>query len=370
MTKLIINNIRLSLDDDVVALKSATAIKLNVDVHALQDFKIIKQSVDARRKHKITMIYNVSATLDGNHTIPVDQDIRLIADEKPEALLPGNLPLKTRPVVVGSGPAGMFAGLILAQHGYRPIIIERGANVENRSRIVAAYWKNGGLDSETNVQFGEGGAGTFSDGKLTTRIHDRRCETVLNAFHACGAHADILYKAKPHIGSDVLKTVVVNMRKQIEQLGGEFHFNTKLTSLKISNGKIKGIILNNHDEIATDVVVLAIGHSARDTFEALLLNGVPFEQKPFSIGVRIEHPQAHINQAQYGIEASIPKLGAAEYQLFHKIGGRTAYSFCMCPGGIVVASASEQGTIVTNGMSEYARNRDNANSAFVVSVEP
>lgn len=370
MAKFIINNLRLSLEDDISALKKVVSNKLRVPADEILDFKIVKESIDARKKPYVTLVYSVVATIDGSRNVPSDADIKPLEETIEEKLDPGILPLKSRPIIVGSGPAGLFAGLTLAQNGYKPIIIERGESVEKRSRIVAEYWKNGILDTETNVQFGEGGAGTFSDGKLTTRINDTRCDKVLKEFYSCGAHEDILYKAKPHIGSDVLKTVVANMRRRIEEYGGEIRFNSKLTSLKLMNGGICGIVVNGNEEIDADVVVLAIGHSARDTFEALLKDGISFVQKPFSIGVRIEHSQELINTAQYGNAANHPKLGAAEYQLFNKTGDRTAYSFCMCPGGVVVASASELGMIVTNGMSQFARNMENANSALVVSVGP
>ena len=226
------------------------------------------------------------------------------------------------------------------------------------------------LNYETNVQFGEGGAGTFSDGKLVTRINDKRCDRVLSEFYKSGAPSDILYKAKPHIGSDVLIDVVLDLRKRIIAYGGEFFFNSNVTSIKIKNKKIQGVIVNKKYEYDSEIVILAIGHSSRNTFESLINSGVSIISKPFSIGVRIEHPQQIINKAQFGNMAGHPKLLAADYQLNQKLNGRTVYSFCMCPGGTVVASASEPNTIVTNGMSEYLRNKENSNSALVVSVEP
>ncbi|MCX7922475.1 MAG: FAD-dependent oxidoreductase [Clostridia bacterium] len=368
--KFIINNIRLSLDDDINALKSAAAKKLRISAKDFKSFKITKESVDARRKPSITLIYSVLVEVQGKAVKISSNDVRTVEENKEESLAIGGIPLKNRPIVVGSGPAGLFAGLILAQNGYRPLVLERGECVEKRTEIVHRYWEKGELDTETNVQFGEGGAGTFSDGKLTTRINDRRCEKVLEELYNSGAQEEILYKSRPHIGTDVLKKVVVNMRKRIEQYGGEVRFNTKVTSLKIEGSAVVGVEVNGSEMIDSQAVVLAVGHSARDTFDALLKNGVSFIQKPFSIGVRIEHPQELIDKAQYGSAAGHTKLGAADYQLFYKTSGRTAYSFCMCPGGIVVASASENGTIVTNGMSEFARDRENANSALVVSVEP
>ena len=298
------------------------------------------------------------------------KDIRIIEELREEKITYGDKKLNQRPVVVGTGPAGLFAALVLSQNGYKPLVLERGECVEKRTEIVNRYWNTGELNLETNVQFGEGGAGTFSDGKLTTRINDRRCTKVLEEFYNFGAPEEILYKAKPHIGTDILKKVIVNMRKRIIELGGEVRFNSKVTSIRVEDGKVTGVTVNGSEIIEAEVVVLAIGHSARDTFSSLFESGIEIVQKPFSIGVRIEHPQELINKAQYGEAASHPRLGAADYQLFYKTGDRTVYSFCMCPGGIVVASASESDMIVTNGMSEYARDRENANSALVVSVEP
>ena len=368
--KLIINNLRMSLDSGMEQLKKAAAAKAGLRSGDIKALKISKESIDARRKPDISRVYSVVVETDGNIKLRHNDDVRILEESVEEVLIPGSIKMNNRPVVIGSGPAGMFAGLLLAQHGYRPLIFERGECVQHRTAAVNNYWTTGNLDSESNVQFGEGGAGTFSDGKLTTRINDRRCDKVLEEFFKSGAGEEILYKAKPHIGSDVLKRVTVEMRKRIEELGGEIRFKSRMTSLRLNSGKVTGIIINDSEEVDAEVVVLAIGHSARDTFHSLLTGGVVILQKPFSIGVRIEHPQQLINHAQYGSSESHPSLGAADYQLFYKTGGRTAYSFCMCPGGLVVASASENGMIVTNGMSEFARDRENANSAFVVSVEP
>jgi uncharacterized FAD-dependent dehydrogenase len=368
--KLIINNIRLSLDDGIEQLKHAAAKKLRIRAEDLKNLRIIKKSIDARRKQGITLVYSVIVEIEKYKENMNDSDIRVYRELEQEALISGNIKLNNRPVIIGSGPAGLFAGLLLSQNGYRPYILERGECVEERSKTVQRYWETGELDLESNIQFGEGGAGTFSDGKLTTRINDHRCNYILEKFHEMGAHEEILYKSRPHVGSDVLKNVLINMRRKIESFGGKMRFKSKVTSLNINNGKITGVIVNGNEEIDTDVVILAIGHSARDTFETLLKQGIRLVQKPFSIGVRIEHPQQLINRAQYGELAGHPKLSAADYQLFYKTGARTVYSFCMCPGGIVVAAASEPCTIVTNGMSEFARDRENANSALVVSVGP
>lgn len=368
--KLAISNIRMPLDCGIHDLKEFASRKVDIQVSDICNFKITKESIDARRKPDISRVYSVLLETNDTLKVPDDDDIRIIENTTEELLHPGQKKMSNRPMVVGSGPAGLFAGLLLARYGYKPLIFERGACVEERTTVVDRYWSTGMLDPETNVQFGEGGAGTFSDGKLTTRIHDVRCDRVLEEFHKCGAHEEILYKAKPHIGSDVLKHVIVKMRREIEGLGGEFRFKSKITGLKIENGRVIGVVINGLEELDATVVVLAIGHSARDTFQSLFNSGVMFQRKPFSIGVRIEHPQQLINAAQYGKASNHPSLGAADYQLYYKTGSRTAYSFCMCPGGLVVASASEHGMIVTNGMSEFARDRENANSAFVVSVEP
>jgi len=368
--KLIVHNIKLSLDDDINSLKRIVAKKIKIDSKEFKNFRIVKESIDARKKPNISLVYSVMVEIPGKIKISNDKDIKIIEDSVEEKLIPGDKKLKYRPVVIGTGPAGLFAALVLSQNGYKPLVLERGECVEKRTEIVNGYWNGAELNPETNVQFGEGGAGTFSDGKLTTRINDRRCTKVLEEFYAFGAPEEILYKAKPHIGTDILKKVIVNMRKKIIELGGEVRFNSKVTSICIKDGKVTGVVVNGSETIDAEVVVLAIGHSARDTFSSLFESGIEIVQKPFSIGVRIEHPQELINKAQYGEAASHPRLGAADYQLFYKTKDRTVYSFCMCPGGIVVAAASEPNMIVTNGMSEYARDKENANSALVVSVGP
>lgn len=368
--KLVISNLASGLDGTLEELKQQAAKKLRIMHRNISNFKILKQSIDARKKPGIRFVYSISCEVSDGFRVPADGDIKILEDLPEEVLTPGSRMVEGRPLVIGTGPAGLFCGLVLAQNGYKPILIERGSKVEERSSSVEAYWNTGVLDAETNVQFGEGGAGTFSDGKLTTRINDRRCEKVLEEFHTYGAPEEIRYKAKPHIGTDNLKKVVANMRKEIERLGGTVLFNTKAVDVKLQQGSICGVVTNSDSFIEANVVVMAIGHSARDTFQMLYERGIPMEQKPFSIGVRIEHPQELINTAQYGKASGHPALGAADYQLFLKGADRTAYSFCMCPGGIVVASASEPHSIVTNGMSEFSRDRDNANSALVVSVGP
>jgi len=269
------------------------------------------------------------------------------------------------------GPAGMFAGLILARNGYKPIIIERGQNIDDRTKIVESFWRTGKLDTESNVQFGEGGAGTFSDGKLMTRIKDYRCDYVLEELINAGAQSEIIYKSKPHIGTDVLKKVVKNIRETIIGLGGEIRFNSKLEDIIVKNSKLKGVIING-ETLPCEALILAIGHSSRDTYEMLYKNNVFMIQKPFAIGVRVEHNQKMINKNQYGKFAEHPRLKAAEYKLTYtsKELNRSVYSFCMCPGGKVVAAASENGRLVVNGMSYSARDGENSNSAIVVSVGP
>jgi len=368
--KLLLSNIIIGLDDGQKEIKQQVAHKLKIKIDAVKDIRIVKQSVDARKKPGIRFVYSISCEIDDNISMPNSTDIRVLEDVKHENLSIGDKQISGRPLIIGTGPAGIFCGLILAQNGYKPLIIDRGGNVEERTKKVQRFWKEGELDAETNVQFGEGGAGTFSDGKLTTRINDARCDKVLKEYHNFGAPDELMYKAKPHIGTDILKSVASNIRMEIERLGGTVLFNTKAIDLDIQDGKVCGVLTDTHSMIDTNVVVMAIGHSARDTFEMLYNKGVLFQQKPFSVGVRIEHPQSMIDTVQYGAASGHPALGAADYQLFCKQNGRTAYSFCMCPGGIVVASASEPNSIVTNGMSEYKRDRENANSALVVSVGP
>ncbi len=368
--KIVISNIKLILNENINILKNIAAKKLGVSTGDFLDYRILKESIDARKKNKIYLIYSIMVELQNSIKFPADSNIKELKKKKIETLIYGDKQLKERPVVIGTGPAGLFAALILAQNGYNPLVIERGDPVEIRTERVKQYWEEGILDPESNVQFGEGGAGTFSDGKLTTRINDPLCDIVYDEFHKSGIDREILYKAKPHIGTDQLRGVVVNIRKKIIKYGGEVRFRTRLISLIINKGRLSGITVNNNEIINTEAAILAIGHSARDTFEMLLNNKLEIIQKPFSMGVRIEHPQEMIDAAQFGKYAGHPKLGSADYQLFYKSGDRTVYTFCMCPGGIVVAAASENGTIVTNGMSEFARDQKNGNSAFVVSVSP
>ena len=367
----VVNNIKLSIEQDIHELDEKVAKKIHINKKDILSLEVLKESIDARDKNNINFIYSVKIKLPKSTVIRNKNDIKPFVDNTDNLIMDENRQkLSKRPVIIGAGPSGLFCGLMLSKKGYKPLIIEMGDNIENRSKKVLKYWQTGVLDTKSNVQFGEGGAGTFSDGKLTTRISDPRCDLVLREFVNFGAPKEILFQAKPHIGSDVLKGVITNMRNEIIRLGGYVWFNTKMTDVIIKNNKVCGIKLENGQEIDTDILILAIGHSSRDTFSMLLNKGLTIEQKPFSIGVRIEHPQELVNTAQYGKYANHPRLKNAIYQLFNKVNDRTAYSFCMCPGGLVVAAASEENTIVTNGMSNYLRNEVNANSAFVVSVTP
>ncbi len=363
-----INNISMPLNANEQQLKQKAAQKLGVKETELQNFAVSKKSVDARNKNNVHFVYSVDCMA---QTSVTDKDIEQLPEIEP--LIYNIKDSDMRPVVVGSGPAGMFAGLALAEAGLCPIILERGAMVEQRQKDVAQFWQNGELKTDSNVQFGEGGAGTFSDGKLMTGIKkDKFTFRVLQEFAKAGAPKEILYLAKPHIGTDNLCLVVKNIREKIISLGGEYRFNSKLDSLVIKDGKLRAIKVvhkNETYELSTDRLFLAIGHSARDTFEMLYKSGVHMEQKPFSVGVRIEHKQCLINKAQYGKAAESPYLGAADYKMaVHLPNGRSVYTFCMCPGGVVVAAASEKGRLVTNGMSEFARDAENANAALLVGV--
>lgn len=365
-----VNEIKLSLDEDIRMLKEKLAKKLRIKPEEIMEYEIFKESIDARDKHKIFLVYTVDvAVKDEDKILKKNKHIIKRPSLEYEEVQEGKNKLVHRPVVIGTGPGGVFAGLVLAQRGYAPILLERGQDVDTRTADVERFWNRKVLCPESNVQFGEGGAGTFSDGKLTTRIKDKRCRKVLQEFVKHGAPEEILYAYKPHIGTDILKTVVKNMRKGIEKLGGEVRFGSKVTDFFIEDGKIKGVEINHKEKVNVSEVILAIGHSARDTYEILHQRGVQIRQKSFSIGVRIEHPQKLINQAQYKRFAEHPRLGAADYRLTYQTEkGRAVYTFCMCPGGTVVAAASEENTVVTNGMSEYARDKENANSALLVQV--
>ncbi|WP_027625136.1 NAD(P)/FAD-dependent oxidoreductase [Clostridium lundense] len=368
-----INNIILDIEEDTSILKEKAAKRLKLPINSIKDFKILKESIDARKKDSIKFNYTVEISCDNESKVVSksrDKDVKIEEVKYNEEFKFGDKELDHRPVIIGMGPAGMFAGLLMAQKGYNPIIIERGESVEHRSKSIDTFWNSRVFNKESNVQFGEGGAGTFSDGKLTTRIKDSRCDFVLEEFVKGGAPEEILYMGKPHIGTDILKEVVKSIRHKIIELGGEVHFNSKLEDILTKDNKIKSIIVNGR-EIPCEALVLAIGHSARDTYQMLFNKNIAIEPKPFAIGVRIEHLQSMIDENQYGKFAGHKRLRAADYRLAHNTkGNRGVYSFCMCPGGYVVAAASEEERVVVNGMSYYKRDGKNANSAIVVSVTP
>lgn len=336
----------------------------------LKSFKISKKSIDARKKTDVFYVYNVDIEIENEEKFLNSKNIKKIKDIKYS--FPKGNSLKLRPVIIGTGPAGLFAGLVLAQNGYNPVLLERGDDVDERTKAVNSFWSTGKLNTKSNVQFGEGGAGTFSDGKLTTGIKDFRIKKVLEEFVRFGAPEEILYLSKPHIGTDILKNVVKGIRLEIVRLGGEVRFNQKAERIITEDGKVTKVLVTTKTqeyEIETNKVILAIGHSARDTFSMLKDIGVKMSAKPFSVGMRIEHSQEMINKSQYGEFSK--QLPSADYKLStHLDNGRGVYTFCMCPGGFVVNASSECGGVVTNGMSNFARNEKNANSAVLVSVTP
>ncbi len=372
-----ISDLKLPLDYDEEKLKTLSAKQINIDKSKIKSVKLFRRSIDARHKDNISFIAAVDLELktDENSVLRRCKSNKVSAAHEYRYDIPKSKKLEKRPVVVGAGPAGLFCALILAQAGQCPILVERGKSVDERTRDVNDFWENGILKTESNVQFGEGGAGTFSDGKLNTGTKDIRSRKVLVEFVNHGAPEEILFNAKPHIGTDKLKGTVRNIRNEIIDLGGEVRFQTKLVSLKEKDGAVTGVTVRNPDgsfeEIEADNVVLALGHSARDTFEMLFGSGFLMTPKPFSVGVRIEHLQENINRSQYGKFWNNERLGAADYKLnVHLKSGRGVYTFCMCPGGSVVAAASEENTVVTNGMSEFKRDKENANSALLVGVTP
>lgn len=340
----------------------------------IQEIHVVRRAVDARKKPHITFVYTLFVAVQNEVVVMKklgrDKNVSTMEPIEPEPIVHGEQVLKERPVVVGFGPAGMLAAFYLAREGYRPIVLERGQDVDQRSHDVETFWQTGEFKAESNVQFGEGGAGTFSDGKLTTRVTHPRLHEIAKYFVQFGAPQEILYKHKPHVGTDVLRGMVKAMREQIIAWGGEVRFGAKLTKLQLAANQVVGVEVNDEEIIPTSLVLAGVGHSARDTYEMLYNTGIAMESKPFAVGVRIEHPQSMIDISQYGIEPAELGLGAAEYSVVYhdKETGRTAYSFCMCPGGEVVASASEDGHVVTNGMSLYARASGVANSALVVTV--
>lgn len=370
-----ISNIKLRADFDRSKENQLLALKIQKILRVKQDkilsFHIAKKSIDAREKNNIQLIYTVNVEIKNEISY---LGIKDVTSFEPLEYVIKKTQKNIRPVVVGSGPAGLFSALVLAEHGLNPIIVEQGMDVDKRKKAVAKFWETGELETNSNVQFGEGGAGTFSDGKLTTGIKNTRIPKVLKELVEAGAPREIAYLSKPHIGTDILINVVRNIRQKIQRLGGEVRFETKMKELIIENGEVRGVLLESQgktDVIETDAVILAIGHSARDTFYMLKDLGVEMIPKSFAIGVRIEHHQKDIDIQQFGSFANNQLLGAAEYKLnAHLPNGRGVYTFCMCPGGHVVAAASEKNAVVTNGMSYSARSGENANSALLVSVTP
>ncbi len=380
-----LNEVKLPLEHDDAALPAAILARLGIAADELLGFTVFKRSYDARKRSAVVLIYSLHVDVKNEaavlarlvhdiHLMPApDTDYKFVAGGE-QLAGHSNEP---RPIVIGTGPCGLFVALILAQMGLRPLILERGKQVRERTVDTFGFWRKRELNPESNVQFGEGGAGTFSDGKLYSQIKDPKHygRKVLTEFVKAGAPEEIMYVSKPHIGTFRLVKMVEEMRANIERLGGEYRFSSKVVDLDIEpgsdGGQVRGVVLDNGETIASNHVVLAIGHSARDTFEMLHRRGVYIEAKPFSIGFRVEHPQSLIDSCRFGPSAGHPILGAADYKLVHHASnGRSVYSFCMCPGGTVVAAASEPGRLVTNGMSQYSRNERNANSAIVVGITP
>lgn len=381
-TMIRINQLKLPVthrDEDIPARIAKT---LNIPQSRIRSWNIVKQSVDARKKEQILFIYTVDVEIENQKQAEKkfkSPQIMAVKEPRYEFPCPGTLPLSHPPVIVGSGPAGLFCGFMLAQAGFQPVILERGQDVDTRREKVAGFWQGEALDLNSNVQFGEGGAGTFSDGKLNTLVKDplNRSRKVLEILAEHGASPDILYINKPHIGTDVLGQVVKNIRNHIVSLGGTVMFDSQVTDLIIEDQTLKGVIINNGQPLFTEALVLAIGHSARDTFSMLLEKGVPMKQKAFAVGLRIQHPQSMINRSQYGPDIPYPQknlwqiLGPASYKVTWQTSlKRGVYSFCMCPGGYVVNASSEPGRLAVNGMSNHDRAGRNANSALIVTVTP
>ena len=388
-----LTNIKLALDHQAHELEQAILTKLSINAEQLINYTVFKRGYDARKKNSIFLIYTLDVETNVNEellaTFNDDAQVKATPDMAYKFVSQAPSNLKNRPVVIGMGPCGLFVGLVLAQMGFKPIILERGQEVRQRTKDTFGFWRKKILNTESNVQFGEGGAGTFSDGKLYSQVKDPKhySRKVLHEFVDAGAPEEILYVSKPHIGTFKLVTMVEQMRAKIFELGGEVRFNQRVDNIHFTdvdgnerttqgiegyqNKKVTGLTLSSGEHIETNHIALAIGHSARDTFKMLFDEGVYIKAKPFSVGFRIEHEQSVIDEARFGKNAGNEILGAADYKLVHHCkNGRSVYSFCMCPGGTVVAAASEEGRLVTNGMSQYSRHERNANSAIVVGIEP
>jgi len=374
-----LNEVKLPLDHSDDALQKFVLDKLSLNDQQLVDIHIFKRGYDARKRNVITLIYTLDITLQHVDESQIllrfekDPHVRVSPDTAYKYVATAPADLNERPIVIGMGPCGLFSALILAQMGFKPIVLERGKSVHERSKDTFRFWRKAELNTESNVQFGEGGAGTFSDGKLYSQVKDPNFLglKVKQEFVAAGAPAEIIYVSKPHIGTFKLVTMVERMRRKIIELGGEIRFETRVDELNIENEQITGVTLNGGEVINSKHVVLAIGHSARDTVQMLHDKGVHLVPQSFSIGFRIEHKQEMIDKVRFGINAGHPILGAADYKLVHHCkNGRSVYSFCMCPGGVVVAATSEEEAVVTNGMSQYSRSERNANSAIVVGISP
>lgn len=378
-----LNQVKLPLDHNEDALQQFVLNKLNITEQQLVNIHVFKRGYDARKKNHITLIYTLDITLSNVNEAQLltqfekDPNVRVSPDTEYKYVATAPTELTERPVVIGMGPCGLFVALILAQMGFRPIVLERGKSVHERAKDTFRFWRTSELNTESNVQFGEGGAGTFSDGKLYSQVKDPGFKglKVKQEFVASGAPAEIIYVSKPHIGTYKLVTMVEKMRRQIIELGGEIRFETRVEEINIAEvdgvKQVTGVTLNGGEVIASRYVTAAIGHSARDTFQMLYDKGVHMDAQSFSIGFRIEHKQEMIDQARFGSNAGHPLLGAADYKLVHHCkNGRSVYSFCMCPGGVVVAATSEEHAVVTNGMSQYSRSERNANSAIVVGISP
>lgn len=368
-----VNQIKMPLEHSPEDLLHKTAKILRIEPAKIEGMQIVKKSIDARKKPDIMIIYTVDVTVKAQDRVLAgcrNNQVQAVVHRPYQFRMTGNIPMEKRPVIIGTGPAGLFCGYMLAKHGYCPILLERGRCVEQRKADVERFWQEGVLNPASNVQFGEGGAGTFSDGKLNTLVKDKfgRNREVLRIFVEAGAPESVLYEARPHIGTDILCTVVSRLRQQIIDWGGEVRFEAQVTELLEDQGHIRGVIINHNEKLESDVVVLAIGHSARDTFQMLYDRQIPMEAKSFAVGLRMEHPRRMIDRIQYGMEDH-PLLPAASYKVTAQTSsGRGVYSFCMCPGGYVVNASSETGRTAVNGMSYSGRDGDNSNSAMIVTV--